>query len=198
MNLFCIFLKKEYARDIQIFNGIGDHIVTDDEMDSEDGSIHFSCDYDDCWKDAEFDLLVGIYDALDASEAIEMAAKEKNLDARILGAIQLNQRKLTELPCQVGDTVYVKTTCEYVYSHYDQETNCFDCPFENDCNFEECEDGNERLFATKVESIFNNGYGWSCTLKGLSLEIPVSDFGRTVFLTYEEADEKWGINKKLQ
>lgn len=88
MNLFCVFLKRKFARDTQIFNGKENHIVSDEEVKSESGSIYHDSVYDDCWKDAEFDLLIGIYSASDVAEAVEMAANENYLDKRTLDAIQ--------------------------------------------------------------------------------------------------------------
>ena len=43
--------------------------------------------------------------------------------------------------------------------------------------------GNERIFETTISSIFNDGTGWHCVLKGLCFEVSVLAFGKTVFLT---------------
>lgn len=99
------------------------------------------------------------------------------------------QGLLLKLPCRVGDTVYLRACCKYLFIHYDRETNASECPFENDCVFEECSNGNERLFKTTVDSIFNNGNGWYITLKGCAIEISIKDFSKTVFLTQAEAEE---------
>ncbi|MBO5208049.1 MAG: hypothetical protein J6B68_01755 [Lachnospiraceae bacterium] len=92
-------------------------------------------------------------------------------------------------PCRVGDTVYLRAFCAYVIAHYDRETNTSECPFEDDCEFEECSNCNERLFKTTIDGIFNNGHGWYMSLAGLSMEIPVANIGKTVFLTQAEGEE---------
>lgn len=98
-----------------------------------------------------------------------------------------------KLPCKVGDTVYVRALCDCVCTIYDRETGASDCPFENDCEFEECENGNERIFETTISSIFNDGTGWHCDLKGLCFDVSVLAFGNTVFLTRKEAEEAGSI-----
>ena len=102
---------------------------------------------------------------------------------------------LTKLPCKVGDTVYIKTTCENVRKHIDRDTGLIECPFESECEFEECKNDNERLFGTVVEGIFNSGNGWHYTFKGLCIEVPLSDFDRTVFLSKAEAEQTLGKNE---
>lgn len=74
-------------------------------------------------------------------------------------------------------------------TNHDIDTNSSECPFESDCEFEKCDNGNERLFKTTVDSIFNNGNGWYITLKGIAVEIPIEDFGKTIFLTQSKAEE---------
>lgn len=100
------------------------------------------------------------------------------------------QGLLIELPCKVGDTVYIWNCCDYVCTSRDWETGIEECPFENECEFEECKEGNERLFKTRIESIWNNGsLGWQFCVRGLHLEISINVIGKTVFLTRSEAEE---------
>ncbi len=96
-----------------------------------------------------------------------------------------------KLPCKVGDTVYVRALCECVNTIDDRETGTSDCPFEYDCEFEKCENGNERIFETTISSIFNDGTGWYCALKGLCFEVSVLDFGKTIFPTRHKAVDAW-------
>ena len=96
---------------------------------------------------------------------------------------------LLELPCKIGDTVFIWECCDCVSVARDWETGIPECPFENDCEFEECEEGSERLFKTSVTSIWNNGRGWYFSVRGLCLEVSISAIGRTVFLTEAEAKE---------
>lgn len=93
-----------------------------------------------------------------------------------------------KFPCKVGSRVYIKTTCENVRKHTDRDTGLIECPFESECEFEECKNDNERLFGTVVESVFNDGNGWHYTLRGLDIAVPLSDFGRIVFLSKPEAE----------
>lgn len=102
---------------------------------------------------------------------------------------QEEQGLLIELPCKVGDTVHLWSCCDYVCTSKDWETGLAECPFENDCEFEECEEGSERLFKTSIDSIWNNGQGWYFSVRGLHLEILIGAFGKTVFLTESEAEE---------
>ncbi len=92
------------------------------------------------------------------------------------------QGLLLKLPCKVGDTVKLNACCECISIL----PNTI-CPFENDCDCEDCGNGTEREFTTTVESVYNNGFGWYVTLKHFDIEIPVFDFGRTIFLTEQEA-----------
>ena len=95
------------------------------------------------------------------------------------------------IPCKVGDTVYLRACCECVCMSEDYETGIKECPFENECEFEECENGNEKIFKTSITNIWNDGRGWYFLVRGLDIEIPVRDIGTSVFFT-EEALENMG------
>lgn len=92
-------------------------------------------------------------------------------------------------PCKVGDTVYLKVACECISTTMDRETGVVECPFECDCEFEECNNGNEQLIETTIESIFNDGHGWYCSLNHICIDVPISDFGKTVFLTKSKTEK---------
>ena len=98
-------------------------------------------------------------------------------------------RQLTVFPCKVGDTVYLKACCECVLTSMDRTTGAIECPFECDCEYEECSNDNERIFKTAVASIYNNGQGWYITVKDLDIDIPLRDIGKYVFLTREAAEQ---------
>lgn len=106
---------------------------------------------------------------------------------RAVGTTEKSE-KVMMLPCTVGDTVYVRLLCECINTHMDSDTGFIECPFEQDCEFDECANNNERIVGTTVESIFNNGNGWCCSLENLCFDVMISDFGRTVFLTKEELE----------
>lgn len=98
-----------------------------------------------------------------------------------------NQGGFLNLPCKIGDTVFLRAACKCVGKANGKETDPPICPFKSDCKFEKCENRNERLFETTITGIFNDGHGWRYVLKGLYVEVSILDFGRTVFCTKEEA-----------
>jgi len=96
-------------------------------------------------------------------------------------------------PCKVGDTVYVITNCENVVMDYDDDyengTGATECPFEYNCNFEECDDGNLRIFETTCSGFWQEDCGvWKMFVDRINSDIGISDFGKTVFLTKESAE----------
>lgn len=121
------------------------------------------------------------------------------------------QELLLKLPCKVGDVVYVITTCRDFgkvldgtlwgenggfgtatgyYCPYELSDSC---PHEED--FEECEGGCEcfenklAIFEDYVESIMI--YADESVVFLLNCgSVSFSDFGRTIFLTREEAEKK--------
>lgn len=106
---------------------------------------------------------------------------------------EVNKLKNTFLPIKVGDTVYLRACCECVSISTDPESGAQECPFENICEFEECCNGNERLFKTTVASIWNEGNDWRFAVKGLDIDFPVEDIGKHIFFTEEEAEQEGGI-----
>lgn len=118
---------------------------------------------------------------------------------------------LLKLPCEVGTEVYVITTCKDFenvldgtlwdgYGGFGTATGYY-CPYElrgscpHEDVFEECEDGCEcfknklAVFEDFVESImiYENEYVVFLVDCG---SVSFEDFGKTVFLTKEEAEEK--------
>ncbi|MBQ7130987.1 MAG: hypothetical protein IJO29_00285 [Oscillospiraceae bacterium] len=89
------------------------------------------------------------------------------------------------LPFNVGDKVKVKACCECVFTIPCNDECRYECPFEDDCEFDECDNGNEKKFETIIDCIFNNGCGWKCTFKHLAIEADLSDFGKCFFLCDE-------------
>lgn len=63
-------------------------------------------------------------------------------------------------------------------------------PFEDDCECEDCDNANERIFNTEISSIFNNGYGWKITFKNIcGIEASFSDLGISFFVG-EDAEQQ--------
>jgi hypothetical protein len=104
-----------------------------------------------------------------------------------------------ELPFNVGDTVYVITYCEHIYMFHDNNyltgTGVIECPFENTCDFEECDDTNIRIFETTVSSIYNEGNGWCVSFKNLAVEYNISELGKKFFLSSELRDAERILNE---
>ena len=93
------------------------------------------------------------------------------------------------LPCKAGDKVAVRALCECVYTLPIYEECRNECPFEDDCPCEKCDDANERIFVTKVNRIFNDGYGWKFEFNHLGVEASISDFGVSFFVG-EDAEQQ--------
>lgn len=88
----------------------------------------------------------------------------------------------------LGDSVYLITSCEFISCKVDSETGFMECPFENDCDYlkyDECRDSNRRVFETVIDGIYDNGNGRYITAKGFSMEISIYDFGKYIFLKKE-------------
>lgn len=86
-------------------------------------------------------------------------------------------------PCKVGDKVAVRACCEVVATIADNDECRFICPFEDDCECEDCDNANERIFNTEISSIFNNGFGWKITFKNIcGIEASFSDLGISFFV----------------
>ncbi len=86
-------------------------------------------------------------------------------------------------PCKVGDIVAVRACCECVTTIPDNDECRYICPFEDDCECEDCDNSNERIFMTEIDSIYNNGLGWKVTFKDLSIiEANITDIGTSFFV----------------
>lgn len=137
-----------------------------------------------------------------AIQAAELRARLKMYEDK------LENGTLIELPCKVGDTVYVVTTCEHVIMSCDNDyftgTGAITCPFERDCDCEECNDNNKGIFETHVSNIHcdEDGVGLFLELDNLlswGIGWSVKNVGKTIFFTRKEAEkalegmQKWKI-----
>lgn len=101
--------------------------------------------------------------------------------------------RLLVLPCKVGDTVFVIAYCGEIYTHRDWDTGSLECPFEDDCDAEKCDDDTLRIFETTC-------FGFCMDELDKKLHICVKDIGldsgdvlgERVFLTREEAETALG------
>ena len=97
--------------------------------------------------------------------------------------------------CKVGGTVWVIERCGNVRMSIDDDyetgTGAVECPFENSCDIEDCGDDHVRIFETTLED-FWYGDQDACHpevfLAHIGHGYMRDDFGKTVFLTREEAE----------
>lgn len=102
----------------------------------------------------------------------------------------LYKENVIVLPCKVGDKVAVRACCECVTTIPDNDECRYICPFEDDCECEDCDNSNERIFMTEIDSVFNNGFGWKVTFKNLSIiEASIEDI-ETSFFVGENAEQQ--------
>ena len=98
-------------------------------------------------------------------------------------------------PCKVGDTVYVITDCSQIMMYYDNDyltgTGAIECPFEDVCNFTDCNDDNTQVLETYVNYMgIEDGSEWYFRCEHINRANDFNEIGKTVFLTKEEAEEK--------
>jgi hypothetical protein len=107
---------------------------------------------------------------------------------------KIEQGTIIELPCKVGDTVYVIASCNDVDMYRIYEENRCECPFEYDCDYEDCDAKGTtlRVFDTKVTGIYGTvGYkGFFVEFEYLNVQYQLEDFGEKFFLTREEAEKR--------
>lgn len=102
------------------------------------------------------------------------------------------QGRLIMLPCGVGDTVFVVGKCENVHMRMDNNyitgTGAIECPFESDCEFDECEDSNVRVFETVCTGFMMEFGALHTFTEHINAELSDECWGETVFLTRHEAE----------
>ena len=113
---------------------------------------------------------------------------------------KIEQGTLIELPCKVGDEVYVIATCSDVDMWRIYEENRYQCPFEYDCDYEDCDRDRTtlRIFDTKVTGIYGTVgiKGFFVEFEYLNIQYKLEDFREKFFLTREEAEKKLEELKK--
>lgn len=121
---------------------------------------------------------------------------EKEKAAHILELAQAERDgRCVVLPCKVGDTVFVIEKCENVTMNLDDDyftgTGAIECPFENSCDVEDCQDDHIRIFETMVTDFWfgeENGNHPEVFLEYMGRGYMRSGFGKTIFFTREEAE----------
>ena len=104
--------------------------------------------------------------------------------------------RLVRVPCKVGDTVYVVSSCDDVIMRYDnaylKRTGSSECPFENQCKFEDCNATELQVFEATVRAYwFENDLpgGYEVWVENLDCTFCDKDFGRKIFLSNAEAEQ---------
>lgn len=100
-------------------------------------------------------------------------------------------------PCKVGDKAAVRALCECVLVNH-----CFEecrniCPFEDDCDCDDCTGNDERIFDTKVSAIYNNSSGWFIEFEHLVIQARFSDIGTSFFIGENAHEQAVAYNKAL-
>ncbi len=111
-------------------------------------------------------------------------------------ANQLLNKCVLVLPCKVGDTVYVITTCANAHMSRDDDyftgTGAVECPFEHDCGFIDCSDDNLRIFETICTGFMfdhENIKNFHTFFKDINAECSDDCWGKSVFLNREAAEK---------
>lgn len=100
------------------------------------------------------------------------------------------QGRLIVLPCKVGDTLYVVGYCGEIYTHRDWETGAQECPFEGDCELEECDDNTLRVFETTCDGFVLDKLDKKLHITLKSIGLDSGDvLGERVFLTRSNAEK---------
>lgn len=114
--------------------------------------------------------------------------------------------RFVELPCEVGQTVYHITSCKYFHGELDGNLYNSDgslgdatgyycpcelrdnCPFDND---EDCDCNKQKvaIFEDNVKGFLIGEYEETLVFLEYSLNVSEQDFGKTVFLSREEAEK---------
>ncbi len=96
-------------------------------------------------------------------------------------------------PCNVGDTVYAIADCSRIMMYYDNDyltgTGAIECPFEDVCEFTECNDENTQVIETCVSHLLFDDEDCTFGCEHINNSYNFNDFGKTVFLTREEAEK---------
>lgn len=135
-----------------------------------------------------------IINQLESAYSKNNMAKIKNLLPELFK--QADNGLIIELPCKVGDMVYVVAKCESVHVLRDDDyftgTGAMECPFENQCDFEDCADENKQIFETTITDFWygkQNGKDIEMFFEHLEITASAKDFDKTVFLTRAEAEK---------
>lgn len=103
---------------------------------------------------------------------------------------------LLRLPFKVGDIVYAIVKCSEIIMWYDNDyfngTGAVECPYENQCNFEDCDDAYRQVFETNISCLHledKSLKNMEFSLENIMFPRNISSFGKTVFISRNEAEK---------
>ncbi len=99
--------------------------------------------------------------------------------------------RLVVLPCSLNNPVYVIAKCEDVCIYQERDTGASICPFEGDCQFDCCEEGQKKIFETAITGFVKDEErddALHLFLGDMKFDFTEKDIGKTVFLTREDAE----------
>lgn len=124
--------------------------------------------------------------------------KAESIANEYLTAIVDGYKKIPYTPFEVGDKVAVRALCECVCTTPDNDECRYICPFEDDCECDECDNANERIFLTTISGIFNDGTGWKVTFKNMNIEASIKDLGISFFCGENAEQQAKEYEKKIK
>lgn len=137
---------------------------------------------------------------LTPEEIVALRASFQELKKEAVPLIQAKiEGRLVMLPCSMENPVYVIARCKDVCLYQERETGAVDCPFEEDCPFDACEDNQVHVFETTIPGFFDNENRdgeLHLFLDNLKFDFTEKDIGKTVFLTREEAEAAMAAQKE--
>lgn len=124
--------------------------------------------------------------------------KAERIANEYLTAIVHGGKKIPYTPFEVGDKVAVRALCECVCTTPDNDECRYICPFEDNCECDECDNANERIFVTTISGIFNDGTGWKITFKNMNIEASIKDLGICFFYGENAEQQAKEYEKKIK
>ena len=98
----------------------------------------------------------------------------------------LDEEGVIAPPCAVGETVYAITACADILMHHDNDyltgTGAIECPFEIDCDKEECNDEQLQVVKTECSGIYQDEEAITVFLKNINRNFYLFDFDKFVFV----------------
>lgn len=154
------------------------------------------------------DICIGDYDQKAYTFSVGAITEINKAFDRFKSELEAAKAEITELtaevegfrlPLNINEPVYIICRCSDISMYYDNDyehgTGNIECPFEDQCKYEDCEKEHIQIMETAVTCIYNDfetDDGLKFGVSGVNYGKPhyfISDIGKTVFLTREEAEK---------